>query len=73
MYQTPSSNGFGLFIEDGQDLTKLVGEVRFSFVRQSANVAAHTVVRVGGSMLGPEEWRVVPPPWLCQMLTISYD
>ena len=59
--QTPSPNGFGLIIEDCQALAKLVGEVRFSFVRRSANVAAHTVARVGVSMSGPEEWRFVSP------------
>ena len=71
--QTPSPNGFGLIIEDWQDLAKLVGEVRLSFVRRSANVAAHTIARVGGSISGPGECRVVPPPWLCPMLTIAYD
>jgi len=70
--QTPSPNGFGLIIEDCQELAKLVGEVRFSFVRRSAKVAAHIIARVGGFMSGPGEWRFVPPPWLCPMLTISY-
>ena len=70
--QAPSLNDFGLIIQDCQALAKLVGEVNFSFVRRSANIAAHTVARVGGSMSGPGEWRFVPPPWLCPMLTISY-
>ena len=70
--QTPNPNGFGLIIEDCQELVKLVGEVRFSFVRRSANVAAHTIIRVEGSMSGHGEWRFVPPPWLYLMLTISY-
>ncbi|KAH9686559.1 Receptor-like protein 35 [Citrus sinensis] len=45
-----SPNGFGLIIVDRQALAQLVAEVRFSFVRRSANVTAHNVARVGGSM-----------------------
>ena len=37
-------------------------EVAFSFVRRSANSAAHTIARVGSSMSGLGEWSVVPPP-----------
>ncbi|XP_024039551.1 uncharacterized protein LOC112098152 [Citrus clementina] len=59
--QSASSNGFGLIIADCRDLAQLIGEVRFSFVRRSANAAAHSVARVGGSMSGPGEWRDVPP------------
>ncbi|KAH9686509.1 putative reverse transcriptase/RNA-dependent DNA polymerase [Citrus sinensis] len=68
-----SPNGFGLIIADCQALAQLVGEVRFSFVRRSANVTAHNVARVGGSISGLGDWRDVPPPWLCPMLTVSYD
>ncbi|KAH9730036.1 reverse transcriptase domain-containing protein [Citrus sinensis] len=64
-----SSNGFGLLIADCRAIAQVIGEVRFSFVRRSANAAAHNVVRVGGSMSGPREWRVVPPLWLCPLLT----
>ena len=68
-----SPNGFGLIIADCQALAQLVGEVRFSFVRRSANVTAHNVARVGGSISGLGDLRDVPPPWLCPMLTVSYD
>ncbi|KAH9786019.1 reverse transcriptase domain-containing protein [Citrus sinensis] len=64
-----SSNGFGLLIADCRAIAQVIGEVRFSFVRRSANAAAHSVARVGGSMSGPREWRVVPPLWLCPLLT----
>ncbi|KAH9754875.1 reverse transcriptase domain-containing protein [Citrus sinensis] len=66
-----SSNGFGLLIADCRAIAQVIGEVRFSFVRRSANAAAHSVARVGGSMSGPREWRVVPPLWLCPLLTDS--
>ena len=69
--QSTSPNGFGLIIMDCRAIAQLIGEVRFSFVRRSANIAAHNVARVGGSMSGPGEWRNVPPPWLCPMLTVS--
>lgn len=67
-----SPNGFGLIIANCQALAKLVGKVRFSFVRRFANVTAHNVARVGGSMSGPGEWRDVPPLWLwlCPTLTV---
>ena len=42
-----SPNGFGLIIVDCQALALLVGEVRFSFVRRSANVVAHNMAKVG--------------------------
>ena len=67
---SPNGFGLGLIIADCQALAKLVGEVRFSFVRRFANVTAHNMARVGGSMSGPGEWRDVPPPWLCPMLTV---
>ncbi|KAH9768702.1 reverse transcriptase domain-containing protein [Citrus sinensis] len=42
-----SPNDFGLIIADCQTVAQLIGEVRFFFVRRSANFAAHNVVRVG--------------------------
>lgn len=51
-----SPNGFGLIIEECQSLAKSLGEVQFSFVRRSANFAAHSIARAGGSMSGPREW-----------------
>lgn len=60
--QDYSPNGFGLIIADCQALAKLVGEVRFSFVRRSANVTAHNMARVESSMSSLGEWRDVPPP-----------
>ena len=50
--QSASSNGFDLIIADCRAIAQLIGEVRFSFVRRSANAAAHSVARVGGSMSG---------------------
>ena len=55
-------NGFGSIIDDCRALARSLGEVAFSFVRRSANSAAHTVAQVGGSMSGSGEWRFVPPP-----------
>ena len=55
-------NGFGLVIDDCRVLACSLGEVTFSFICRSANTAAHMVIRVGGSMSGPSEWRHVPPP-----------
>ncbi|KAH9683148.1 reverse transcriptase domain-containing protein [Citrus sinensis] len=63
-----SPNGFGLIIEECRSLAMSIGEVQFSFVRRSANSAAHCVARVGGSMSGPGEWRHVPPPCLLHNL-----
>ena len=71
--QSISPNGFGLIIEDCRALAQLIGEVSFSFIRRSANVAAHKVAMVGGSMSDLGEWRTVPPPWLYPMLAISFD
>ncbi|KAH9729134.1 hypothetical protein KPL70_009263 [Citrus sinensis] len=45
-------------------------EVTFSFVRRSANTAAHVVAKVGCSLSGPGEWRHVPPPWLFSHLSV---
>ncbi|KAH9722180.1 reverse transcriptase domain-containing protein [Citrus sinensis] len=63
-----SPNGFGLIIEECRFLAQELGEVQFSFVRRSANVAAHRVARVGGSLSGPSEWSAVPPRWLLNNL-----
>ena len=49
------SNGFGGIITDCRDLAHSLGEFVFSFVRRSANTAAHTVAKVGGSLSGPGE------------------
>ncbi|KAL9426929.1 hypothetical protein AB3S75_033667 [Citrus x aurantiifolia] len=61
-------NGFGLIIEECRFLMQNLREVQFSFVRRSANAAAHSVARVGGSKSDPSEWRVAPPRWLLQHL-----
>ncbi|KAK9217255.1 hypothetical protein WN943_005881 [Citrus x changshan-huyou] len=55
VFQTPTEgfygpNGFDLIIEDCRELSRAIGEVKFSFVRRSANVAAHSVLRAGYSM-----------------------
>lgn len=63
-----SPNGFGLIIEECQSLAKSLGEVQFSFVRRSANFAAHSIARAGGSMSGPREWSHVPPLCLLKYL-----
>ena len=63
-------NGFGSIIADCRALVQSLGEVAFSFVRRSANSAAHTVARVGSSMSGSREWSFVPPPWLCDSLAV---
>ena len=39
-------NGFGLVISDCRALAHCLKEVTFSFVRRSANTAAHIVTRV---------------------------
>ncbi|KAH9673153.1 putative reverse transcriptase/RNA-dependent DNA polymerase [Citrus sinensis] len=44
-------NGYGLILDDCLALAKFIGDIEFSFVRRSANTAAH-------------EWSHVPPPWL---------
>ena len=61
-------NGFGLIIEECRFLTQNLREVQFSFVRRSANVAAHSVAKTGGSKSDPSKWRVVPPRWLLNHL-----
>ncbi|KAH9752558.1 putative reverse transcriptase/RNA-dependent DNA polymerase [Citrus sinensis] len=57
-------NGYGLILDDCLALAKSIGDIEFSFVRRSANTAAHVTARVGGSLSGFEEWNHVPPPWL---------
>lgn len=42
-----SPNGFGLIIGECRALAQFLGDVIFSFVRGSANSAAHFVARVG--------------------------
>ena len=59
---------FGLIIEDCRALVKIIGEVQFSFVRRSANLAAHSVARASGSLSGLQEWNIVPPLWLLNSL-----
>ncbi|KAH9752805.1 putative non-LTR reverse transcriptase [Citrus sinensis] len=63
-------NGFGSIIADCRALAQSLGEVAFSFVRRSANSAAHTVAWVGRSMSGLGEWSLVPPPWLIDALSL---
>ena len=62
-------NGFGLIIDDCRALAQSLGDVTFSFVRRSANSAAHSIARVGYSLSAPGEWRHVPPPWLISKLS----
>ncbi|KAH9771200.1 putative reverse transcriptase/RNA-dependent DNA polymerase [Citrus sinensis] len=64
-----SHNGFGFIIDDCRALAHSIGDVTFSFVRRSANSAAHSIAQVGGSLSGPREWRLVPPPWLISKLS----
>lgn len=59
--KTSYPNDFGLIIDDCRALTRSLGEVAFSFVRRSANSAAHTVAQVESFMSGSGEWRFVPP------------
>ena len=68
--KTSYPNGFGSIIDDCRALARSLGEVVFSFVRRSANSAAHTVAQVGSSMSGSGEWRFVPPPWLIETLAV---
>ena len=63
-------NGFSLIISDCRALAHCLKEVTFSFVRRSANTAAHVVAKVGCSLSGPGEWRHVPPPWLFSHLSV---
>lgn len=63
------ANGFGTVIDDCRALAQSLGDFAFSFVRRSANTAAHTIARVGVSLSGPEEWRHVPPSWLINYLS----
>ena len=63
-----SPNGFGLIIDECQSLAMSLGEVQFSFVRRSVNLAAHSIARAGGSMSGLGEWSRVPPPCLLNYL-----
>ncbi|KAH9761073.1 putative reverse transcriptase/RNA-dependent DNA polymerase [Citrus sinensis] len=63
-----SPNGFGLLIDDCRALAQSLGDVTFSFVRRSANSAAHSVTRVGGFLSGLGEWRLIPPPSLVSQL-----
>lgn len=61
-------NGYGLILDYCLALTKSIRDIEFSFVRRSANAAAHVTARVGGSLSGFEEWSHVPPPWLLTSL-----
>ena len=54
-------NGFGLIIEECRALALSIGEVKFSFVRRSANFAAHTIARAGSSMSDSRVWNLTPP------------
>ncbi|KAH9767472.1 reverse transcriptase domain-containing protein [Citrus sinensis] len=63
-------NGFGLIISDCRALAHCLKEMTFSFVRRSANTAAHIVAKVECSLSGPSEWRHVPPPWLFSHLSV---
>ncbi|XP_015386698.1 uncharacterized protein LOC107177439 [Citrus sinensis] len=40
-------NGYGLILDDCLALAKFIGDIEFSFVRRSANTAAHVTARVG--------------------------
>lgn len=52
-------NGYGLILDDCRVLAYSIGDIKFSFVRRSANTATHVVARVEGSLSGPGEWRHV--------------
>ncbi|KAH9661644.1 rnase h domain-containing protein [Citrus sinensis] len=61
-------NGFGLIIEECRALALSIGEVKFSFVRRSANFVAHTIARAGSSMSHSRVWNLAPPSWLLNSL-----
>ena len=63
-------NGFGSIIADCRALAQSLGEVTFSFVRRSANSAAHAVTQVKSSISSSREWSFIPPPWLCDSLAV---
>ncbi|XXG85569.1 hypothetical protein AAC387_Pa11g0622 [Persea americana] len=70
-YNFSSPNGFRLIIEECRALAHSLGEVQFSFVRRSANTAAHNIARVGGFLSGLGVWSHVPPPWLINALYVD--
>ena len=59
-----SPSSFSLIIEDCCALSNSIRDVSFSFVRRSANSAAHSVAQAGNSLSGHGEWRAVPPLFL---------
>lgn len=62
-------NGYDLILDDCRALAHSLGDIKFSFIRRSANTAAYVVARVGGSLSGPGEWSRVPPSWLTDYLS----
>ncbi|XP_019164289.1 PREDICTED: uncharacterized protein LOC109160428 [Ipomoea nil] len=67
----PFVSAFGLLVGDIKELAATVGGVEFSFVRQSANCAAHAIAREAFSEPGRGEWFDIPPPFLVSCL--DYD
>lgn len=59
---------FGSLVLHCKCIADSIGDIVFSFVRRSANSAAHFVARAGNSLPGREVWHSVPPSWLISVL-----
>ena len=59
---------FGLIIDDCKSYTKDIDQCHVSFVRRSANVAAHCLARAACSLSGQEVWVGTPPPLISDVL-----
>ncbi|KAM7529300.1 hypothetical protein LguiB_032710 [Lonicera macranthoides] len=57
-----------LIIQDCISLRKDIDQCTVSFVRRSANVAAHTLARAAISIIGQECWDPSPPSLILDVL-----
>ena len=59
---------FDLLVEDSKDLTSLIVNVKFCFVKRSANVAAHVVAKASHSLSDLQVWVSLTPEFLLPIL-----
>ncbi|XP_019170830.1 PREDICTED: uncharacterized protein LOC109166321 [Ipomoea nil] len=66
---TSFDSTFGFLVDDVKELASMIDDVRFCFVKRSANHVAHTIAREACSTAGCGEWFDVPPSFLVPHLS----
>ena len=62
-----------MLIADCQKLVSSMDNLKFSFVKRSANSVAHSIARASCSMSGPTVWDVIAPSFLTPTLISDHQ